>query len=115
VFIAALIVSLVLAALLVFSAVGKLTKNAMQMATMSLVGFPADRVWMLATLELLAAAGLVAGLFWWPIGVAAAIGAVLYFVGATVGHLRVKDYHLQGPLPMLVLSVAALVLRILSI
>jgi hypothetical protein len=34
------------------------------------------------------ALALVAGLFWWPIGVAAATGVTVYFVGAVGSHLR---------------------------
>jgi uncharacterized membrane protein YphA (DoxX/SURF4 family) len=114
-FIAALVVSILLAALMAYSAVGKLTGNKSQLATMEVVGFPADRLWMLATVELVGAAGLIAGLFWWPLGIAAAIGSALYFVSAIVAHLRVKDSHFIGALLPLALAIAALVLRLLAL
>ncbi|RSM70521.1 DoxX family protein [Kibdelosporangium aridum] len=114
-FIATIIVSAVLALLLLLSGVGKLRKDPMQMATQRKVGFPEDKVWILAFLEIAATFGLVIGLFWPPIGVAAAIGSVLYFIGAVGAHLRVKDWNVAIPGAILLLSAAALVLRVLSI
>jgi len=47
--------------------------------------------------------------------VAASIGLALYFVGAIASHLRVGDVKGVGPAAfMLLLSAAALVMRILS-
>lgn len=51
----------------------------------------------------------MAGLFWWPIDVAAAGGVVLYFTGAVGAHLRVKD-TVNRAVPAVIL-VAAAVLR----
>lgn len=48
------------------------------------------------------------------IGSAAAIGVVLYFIGAVVTHLRVKDYEIAPPVALALLAAAALVLRVLS-
>ena len=59
---------------------------------------------------------LVIGIRWPPIGIAAGIGLVLYFVGAIVSHLRVGDIKGIGPAAfMLVFSAGALALRILTI
>ncbi|MET8210440.1 DoxX family protein [Streptomyces sp. NPDC005373] len=113
-FIATLVISLLLALILVFSAMGKLRRDPMQMGTMEKVGFPADRVWLLAAAEAAGAAGLVIGLFWWPLGAAAAVGVILYFVGATAVHLRVRDFNVAAPAVLLVAAAAALVLRLLS-
>ena len=52
------------------------------------------------------------GLFWWPVGVAAAIGVILYFLGAIGAHLRVRDMKFVPVLVMLVAAVAALALRV---
>lgn len=114
-FIATLIVSIFLAVALTVSAVGKLTKMPAVIESMNTVGVPAHRIPTLALLEIAGAIGLVIGLFWWPIGVAAAIGVILYFVGAVIAHLRVKDVAGVGPAAFLaVLSIAALVLRLLT-
>ncbi|MFE7773248.1 DoxX family protein [Streptomyces sp. NPDC057445] len=110
-FIATIVVSALLAALLVFSAVGKLRNDPAQLKVMETVGFPADRLWLLATAEIAGAVGLLAGLFWWPLGVAAAIGVTLYFIGAVGSHLRVRDSATNAAVP-LVLAVAALALRL---
>lgn len=68
----------------------------------------------LAACELAGAVGLVLGI-WWPLlGVAAAAGLLLYFVGAVASHLRVGDAKGIGPaFFMLVLSAAALATRVL--
>jgi type III secretory pathway component EscS len=49
-----------------------------------------------------------------PIGVAAAIGLVLFFIGAIITHLRARDYSFGLAVVFLVLVVAALVLRLAS-
>jgi hypothetical protein len=57
----------------------------------------------------------VVGLWVEPLGIAAAAGLTAYFVGALVGHLRVGDTQgVRMPLVPLVLSVATLVLRIVT-
>ncbi|MEU3010274.1 DoxX family protein [Nocardia asteroides] len=45
----------------------------------------------IGALEVAAAAGLVIGTVWWPVGLAAGIGLVLLMVGAIATHLRVHD------------------------
>ena len=58
------------------------------------VGVPLKYFARLAAYEF---AGIVLGV-WWPLlGVAAGIGLVLYFVGAVVWHLRVVDIKGIGP------------------
>ncbi|MFD4240661.1 DoxX family protein [Streptomyces sp. NPDC058525] len=67
----------------------------------------------LATLKAAGAIGLVAGLWFTPLGIAAA-GATLYFIGAVISHLRVKDYELAPAAVLAAAAAAALVLRALS-
>ena len=110
-FIAAVVVSIVLAAVLVMSARGKLIRDPQQLKVMEKIGFPADKLWLLATAELAGAAGLLLGLFWWPLGVAAAIGVMAYFIGAVASHLRKRDWNITPPGVLLVAGTAALVLR----
>ncbi|MDQ0678721.1 hypothetical protein QFZ30_002103 [Arthrobacter pascens] len=113
-FIAASILSLLFSALLVFSAVGKLRKDPKQMAVLELVK-ATKAAPLLATLEIAAAAGLLVGVAWWPIGIAAGIGAVLYFAGAIVTHLRVGDRAVTSAAVLLGVSVAVVVLRALAL
>ncbi len=77
------------------------------------LGVPLGLFPFLAACEIAAAVGLVVGIWWAPLGIAAAVGLVLYFVGALGAHLRKADY--QGaptPLIILIASIAVLVLRI---
>jgi uncharacterized membrane protein YphA (DoxX/SURF4 family) len=114
VLIAALIAAIVLGALLL-SAYGKLTKNVDQVKTITGVGFPDQYIWALALCELAGALGVFVGLFWWPVGVAAAIGVILYFILAVAAHLRKRDYAIQASAVMLTLGVIYPVLRLLAL
>lgn len=58
------------------------------------------------------AAGLLIGFAVPPIGTAAAIGLVLYFVCAVGAHLRVRDFKLTNVGVYLALCVAALVVNL---
>lgn len=114
-FIAALIVSVLLALLLVSSAISKLRGAESSLSVLDTVRWPRDRAWILAVVELVGAAGLVIGLLWWPLGVAAAAGVIVYFVGALVAHLLARDPRgAVSPIVPLALAIAALVLRLLS-
>ena len=110
-FIAAAIVSSLLAAALIVSARGKLVKDERIVTVMTKVGVPPDKVWLLAVAEFAGAVGLIVGLFWWPIGVAAAIGVIVYFIGAVTAHLRVHDKRVEASAVLLLVGVAALILR----
>jgi hypothetical protein len=112
----AAVVSVLLAALLTFSALRKLGHRPEVVATYTRVGVPEDRLDHLAFILLAGAAGLVIGLAWAPIALAAASGVVLYFLLAVAAHLRADDAeHLPTPLVVLVLAVATLILRALAL
>ena len=69
----------------------------------------------LTTLGILKAAGalgLLVGIGSPPIGIAAAVGLVLFFVAAITIHLRVRDHSFGLAAVFLLLAVAALVLRL---
>ncbi|GGQ08169.1 DoxX family protein [Streptomyces mutabilis] len=71
-------------------------------------------VWLpgLAGLKAAGAAGLLAGLLGVrPLGVAAAAGLVLFFVGAVAAHIRARVFHnIAFPIGYLALNTAVLVL-----
>lgn len=115
-FVATAMVSCVLAVALLGSGIAKLTGNTGQADLMAEVGFPAERMWMLGACTVAGGIGLLAGLFWWPVGVAAAVGSAAYFVGALAFHLRSggMNQSMTGAAALTVLSIAALVLRIAS-
>jgi uncharacterized membrane protein YphA (DoxX/SURF4 family) len=79
------------------------------------VGVPLKYVPVLAACEIAGALGLVIGVWSPPLGVAAGIGLAMYFIGAVVSHLRVRDLGGIGPAAfMLGLSVAVVALRIVT-
>src|SRR5262245_36244466 len=111
-FVAAAIVSSLLAAVLAFSAIRKLSHRPEVVATYTKVGVPEDKLDHLALILLLGAAGLVVGLFWGAIGVAAAAGLVLYFLLAIGAHVHAHDAaNVATPAVIELMAVAALVLR----
>jgi hypothetical protein len=114
--VAAAVTSVLLAALLAYSAFTKLSHQERFVQGYTRVGVPEDKLDYLAGLLLAGAAGLVLGLFWAPIGVAAAVGVVLYFLAAIAFHLRADDAeHLPTPLVIASLTTAALVLRLATV
>lgn len=66
----------------------------------------------LGVLKAAGAVGLLVGLVVPPIGIAAAVGLVLFFVAAIVVHLRAHDGSFGLAAVFLVLAVAALGLRL---
>lgn len=110
-FTAATIVSVLLALAMGSSGFLKLRRDERTMPTLLTVGVPEGLVNVLAGLELAAAVGLTVGI-WIPlIGLAAAIGAVLYFLGAVIAHIRVRDRNFTGAGVLLIIATAALVLQ----
>ena len=55
-------------------------------------GIPWSRYRLIGVAELLAAAGVLVGLIWVPIGIAAASGMTVLLVGALVVHQRSDDH-----------------------
>ncbi len=115
-FVATVTVTVLLAALLMIAAVRKLTHQPHVVASYVKVGVPEDKLNHLAVILLAGAAGLILGLVWPPIGVAAGIGVVCYFVGAVAFHLRADDAkHLPTSLAYAGIAVVALVLRLATL
>ena len=115
-YVATVIISGVLAGLLVLSAALKLSHRESVVRGYVRVGVPEDKLNYLAAILLAGAAGLVVGLWWAPLGVAAAIGLVCYFLGAITFHIRAHDIaNLTRPLGYEVLAIAALALRLATL
>ncbi len=68
----------------------------------------------IGVLEISGGAGLLIGLAWAPLGVAAAIGLILLLLGAVASHFRVHDPLKVPAFPffLALLSVATLLLRL---
>jgi hypothetical protein len=103
------VVSGLLAALLAFSAIRKLSHAPDVVESYARAGVREEWLNPFAIVLLAGASGLVAGLFWEPVGIAAAGALVAYFVVACAFHLRNGDAaHLATPLLMLALAAAVL-------
>ncbi|MGH3323106.1 MAG: DoxX family protein [Streptomyces sp.] len=114
-FIATAVVSVLLAAVLIVSATKKLSHEEPVVRSYAKVGVPEGKLNVLALLLLAGAAGLVSGLVWKPLGVAAASALVGYLLLAVAAHVRADDRARLGPpLVLLVLAAAALALRLAS-
>ena len=114
--IAFLAITIVYSVLLALSATMTIRRAALQVQVIHVkLGVPLKYFSLLGACKFAAALGLLAGIWWPALGVAAGIGAVVFFVGAIVGHLRVGDFKGSGAaIFMLVLAAAALILRILT-
>ncbi len=111
--IALVIVTVLAAGIAAASAAMKLTGNAQVIESMATVKVPPRLVPLLAGTEAAGAVGALIGLAVRPLGIAATVGLVAYFALAIGAHLRVGDTKgAPSPALPLVLSVAALVLRI---
>ena len=114
-FIAYVVIAIALSVALVSSGVMKVTKQAQVVEVIhGRVGVPLSWFPMLASAEIAGAVGLIIGLWVPALGMAAAIGVVLYFVGAVIAHLRANDRDLFSPVVAMLLAAAALVLRLVS-
>jgi hypothetical protein len=110
------VVAALLSAVLVFSGFGKLTKSQSTVDGLTSIGVLLGLFPFLAECEIAGAVGLVVGIWWAPLGIAAAIGVVLYFVLASGQHVRKKDMKGLPPAVGLgVVGAAALVLGIASL
>ena len=84
-------ISLLLAAACLLPAAGKLTGQPRMRQSAAHFGIAWSRYRLIGVAELAAAAGIVIGLWWHPLGVAAAAGMTLLLVGALVAHRKAAD------------------------
>ena len=111
-----LVITVLFAIIVSFSAVGKIRRGTHLVGVLhETLGVPFKYFPLLAACEFSGAVGLVIGIWWPPIGIAAGIGLVLYFAGAIVSHLRVGDVKGIGPATfMLVFAAGALGLLVVD-
>jgi hypothetical protein len=105
----------VLALALTMTGIGKLAGHSATIEGLTRVGLSAKFAPALASAELAGAVGLLVGLRWWPIGVAAACGVVLYFLGAAGAHLRSRQGSAAPAAALLAFAVGALTLRLVTV
>jgi hypothetical protein len=114
-FTAYVVVTLMAIAANTFAATADFMRYKFVLTTAAKAGVPESWLPMLGTLKAAGALGLLVGLIGVPlIGTAAAVGLILFFVGAIITHLRVRDYSIGPAAGFLLLAVAALVLGLVS-
>jgi hypothetical protein len=75
---------------------------------------PQSWLYRLGALKAAGALGLLVGIGMPPLGIAAAVGLVLFFIGALVTHVRARYWAIAAPVAFLLLAVSSLVLRLAS-
>lgn len=85
------VVSIVYALMCLAPAAMKLSGTAKMKAAAERFGVPWNRYRVLGLLELAAAGGILAGIYWRPIGLAAALGMIVLLIGGLVFHRRAGD------------------------
>lgn len=107
-FVTYLVVAVLMSVVLVISAGAKFTRPPRMVEQMSTLELPFTLLPFLGVAQIAGAAGLVIGVWWGPLGVAAATCLTLYFIGAVAAHVRVGD--IAGTAPAATLAVVAAVL-----
>jgi hypothetical protein len=109
-----LTVTLLLTGLLIFSAAADYARYGRVLSAMARAGVPESWLPTLATLKTAGAGGLLLGLVIPTVGLAAAAGVALFFVGAIATHIRARWFSF-APLPYLLLALGALALTVISL
>ena len=84
-------ISLLLAAACLLPAAAKLTSHPKMRHAAAHFGIPWSRYRLIGVAELAAAAGILIGLWWHPLGLAAAAGMALLVLGAIIAHRKAAD------------------------
>jgi hypothetical protein len=113
-FAAYIVVTLLAAAANIFSATCDFVRYEKVSIAMAKAGVPESWMTTLGILKAAGALGLLVGIGVPQIGIAAATGLILFFVGAIITHLRGRDYSLGPAIVFLLLAVTALGLRLAS-
>ncbi|HEV2498397.1 MAG TPA: DoxX family protein [Terriglobia bacterium] len=111
-FVGYLVVTILAAAANAFAAANDFIRPKWLLDNMAKVGVQESRLTLLGALKTAGSIGLLVGIGVPLIGRAAAVGLVLFFIGAIITHLRARDYSfgsLGVAVVFLLLAVAALV------
>ncbi|MFC9252222.1 DoxX family protein [Amycolatopsis thailandensis] len=85
------VLSVLLAAIFAVLGVAKVLRQPSLISRTERLGFSVREIQGIGALEIAGAAGLVAGFFWLPLGIAAAIGLTALLIGAAIAHVRAGD------------------------
>lgn len=109
-FTAYIVVTLMAIVALTFSAAADFVRYHQVLTNMAKAGVPESWLTNLALLKAAGAVGLLVGFVVPPIGVAAAVGVILFFIGAIITHVRARWYSFSYPSVYLLLALGSLVL-----
>ena len=109
-------ISLLLAAACLLPAAAKLAGHPKMQQSAAHFGIPWSRYRLIGVAELAAAAGILTGLWWHPLGVAAAAGMTLLLIGAMITHRRAADSgkEMTPALLALAITIAYLAIALIS-
>ena len=109
-------ISLLLAAVCLLPAAAKLTGQPRMRQSAAHFGISWPRYRLIGVAELAAAAGILIGLWWHPLGVAAAAGMILLLIGALITHRHAADNakDMAPALLALVITIAYLAIALAS-
>ncbi|WNV91768.1 DoxX family protein [Umezawaea sp. Da 62-37] len=113
-FIATLVLSALLAVVFVGAGTAKVLQRPVMVEAAEAHGFGKDSYRVIGLLEYAGAAGLLIGLWFAPLGIAAGVGLVLLMAGAVVVHVRFKE-KAAATAPSVVLALLAAVALALRI
>ncbi|MFJ8026204.1 DoxX family protein [Streptomyces sp. NPDC096311] len=105
-FVGYVVAAVLVAVMLAFSGRGMIVKDERVMASLNTVKVPDTWRLPLAAVKFAGAFGLLIGIAYRPLGIAAALGVVLFFLGAVGAHLRVKDSK-GAAFPVIFVAVSA--------
>jgi uncharacterized membrane protein YphA (DoxX/SURF4 family) len=109
-------ISLLMTAVCLLPAAGKLLGQPKMRQSAKHFGIPWPRYRLIGVAELAAAAGILIGLWWHPLGLAAAAGMALLLLGAMITHRRAADggKEMAPALLALAITIAYLAIALIS-
>ena len=107
-------ITIIVAAIVTLSGAMKIRRDPQVVRKIhEIVGVPLAYFPLLAACEFAGALGLVLGIVWPMLGIVAGVGLILYFFGAILSHLRVRDFKGVGPAFFMLVAVGvALAMRL---
>ena len=109
-------ISLLMTAVCLLPAAGKLLGQPKMRQSAGHFGIPWPRYRLIGVAELAAAAGILIGLWWHPLGLAAAAAMALLLLGAVITHRRAADggKEMAPALLALAITIAYLAIALIS-
>ena len=108
--VATIILSIVLGIAFVGSGASKLTGAKQSLQIRDSLGLKAHLWKLIGALEVAGGVGVLAGLAYPPLAIAAAAGLALLMIGGVAAHVRTKDVGHSGPALLLLIVAAALLI-----